>query len=62
MQSSGGVARIGELRSNLPAAYAFPVIVRGGRGGVVLLGNGDSLRSYAHAGGDDYGAAGVLVK
>jgi hypothetical protein len=25
----------------------FPVIVRGGLGGVVLLGTGDSLRSYA---------------
>ena len=47
VQSSGAVARIGELRSNLRAAYAFPVIVRGGLGGVVLLGNGDSLRSYA---------------
>jgi hypothetical protein len=47
VQSSGAVARIGELRSDLPAAYAFPVIVRGGLGGVVLLGRGDSLRSYA---------------
>ncbi|MDQ6941350.1 MAG: hypothetical protein M3169_02410 [Candidatus Eremiobacteraeota bacterium] len=47
VQSTGAVARVGELHSNLPAAYAFPVIVRGGLGGVVLLGNGDSLRSYA---------------
>ncbi len=47
VQSTGAVARIGELRSKLPAAYAFPVIVRGGLGGVVLLGTDDSLRSYA---------------
>jgi len=47
VQSTGAVARIGELRSSLRADYAFPVIVRGGLGGVVLLGTGDSLRSYA---------------
>jgi hypothetical protein len=47
VQSCGAVARVGELRSNLHADYAFPVIVRGGLGGVVLLGTGDSLRSYA---------------
>lgn len=47
VQSTGAVARVGELRSNLHADYAFPVIVRGGLGGVVLLGTGDSLRSYA---------------
>ena len=47
VQSTGTVARVGELRSSLHAAYAFPVFVRGGLGGVVLLGTGDSLRSYA---------------
>ncbi len=47
VQSTGAVARIGDLHSKLPAAYAFPVIVRGGLGGVVLLGTGDSLRWYA---------------
>ncbi len=47
VQSTGAVARIGDVHSKLPAAYAFPVFVRGALGGVVLLGTGDSLRWYA---------------
>lgn len=47
IQSTGDVARVGEVRSNLRASYAFPVIARGVLAGVVLLGTDDSLRSYA---------------
>ncbi len=47
IQKTGSCLRVGEVSSNLRAAYVFPIIARGVLNGVVLLGTGDSLRYYA---------------